>query len=126
MRCGQMLRLAVAVLGLAPLLVLGGCGSSSSDLQSVAHVVPAPAATVRTARCLEWQQMSREERASLVAGMRKFFGGMVDQPGMRGQVLAGAKAYRVIDGYCAPAYARYFRLYRIYGDAAAFEPAPGR
>jgi hypothetical protein len=106
------------------LVVLTGCGSSGRPV--TAHVAPASAATIRTARCIQWHHMTADQRTALIAGMRKFFGGMVDQPGMRGQVVPALTAYKVIDGYCRLPFATYFRLYRIYGDEAAFSPAAGR
>jgi hypothetical protein len=80
----------------------------------------AQTATVRTARCLDWNLASTAEQRRLVHGMREFFGGQVDSPGARGQVLPDKNAAKLFDAYCAQPYASAFSLYRIYGNAAAF------
>jgi len=92
----------------------GGSGSSSSSTSAAA------AATVRTATCASWTAAGSTEQDQLVVGMREFFGGQVDSPGMRGQVLPDAKARRLFDSYCAKPFASAFNLYRLYGNAAAF------
>jgi hypothetical protein len=99
---------------------VAGCGGHDDK---VASVDSASMATVRTARCADWKAMSTKERDRLVVGMRVFFGGVVDQPGMRGQVMPAAKAHKVFDGFCKEPFADQFTLYRLYGDAAAFTPA---
>jgi hypothetical protein len=91
-----------------------GSGSSGSSPTA------AQAATVRTATCDSWNAASRAEQDRLVVGMRGFFGGQVDSPGLRGQVLPDAKARQLFDSYCAQPFAGAFSLYRLYGDAAAF------
>jgi hypothetical protein len=118
----------VRAAALAGALVVAGCltgcltGCASHD-DAVAGVEAASMATVRTARCVDWNEMSATEHERLLAGMRAFFGGVVDQPGMRGQVLPAAKARKVLDGFCSQPFAGQFTLYRLYGDAAAFTPA---
>ena len=112
----------LVVLGVAALLPLATASGRGDK-----GVVAANSATVRTARCHEWVRMDSTHRNAMVAGMRIFFMGHVDQPGtMIGQGLPNDLALRLFDGYCKPAYADNFRLYRIYGDAAAFHPAPNR
>jgi hypothetical protein len=92
----------------------GGSGGSAQTSSS------ADAATVRTATCTSWKAASPEERTRLVIGMREFFGGQVDSPGARGQVLPDARARQLFDSYCAQRFAAAFNLYRLYGNAAAF------
>ena len=108
--------IAVIGAGAAGLALLTACGGSSGDRSPSA----AQPATVRTATCTSWQAASRTEQDQLVVGMREFFGGQVDSPGLRGQVLPDAKARRLFDSYCAQPYAGAFSLYRLYGNAAAF------
>lgn len=86
----------------------------------------ASSATVRTATCHDWNLMDDTHRDAMVKGLKGFFGAHVDQPGMLGQYLPAADATKLLDGYCAPRYADNFRLYRLYGDAAAFHPALNR
>jgi hypothetical protein len=92
----------------------GGSGSSASS------VAAAAAETVRTATCSSWNVAPKSAQDALLVGMRDFFGGQVDTPGLRGQVLPDAKARRLFDSYCAQPYAAAFNLYRLYGNAAAF------
>lgn len=110
--------LAVIGAGATALALLTACtgGSGSSDSSPTA----AQAATVRTATCASWTAASRTEQDALVLGMREFFGGRVDSPEQRGQVLSDTKARRLFDSYCAQSFAGAFDLYRLYGNAAAF------
>jgi hypothetical protein len=110
-----------AALAVALLTVTGCTGGSGG------HPAPtsAAAATVRTARCLDWNLATVAQQRRLVRGMRTFFGGQVDSRGVRGQVLPDTNAARLFDAYCAQPYASAFSLYRIYGNAAAFT-APKR
>jgi hypothetical protein len=114
-------RRALAAVALVALGVgVAGCGAHDDE---VATQQGASMATVRTARCADWNGMDSPDRTRLIRGMRTFFGGVVDQPGMRGQVMPADKARRVFDGFCGQSFAADFVLYRLYGDAAAFTPA---
>jgi hypothetical protein len=113
-----------ASLGLALLaaLALTSCGGSH-----LGHPTPAAAtrpaesqATVRTANCRLWNVLGSEDRKRLVVGLRTFFGGGVDVPGERGQVLPDGRAYTLLTSYCRQSFASAFMLYRLYGNAAAF------
>jgi hypothetical protein len=106
---------AVAVTTLVMLTACSGGGSAAGDASGAAQ-----AATVRTATCASWRAAPASEQHQLVAGMREFFGGRVDAPGLRGQVLPDAKALRLFNSYCAQPFAGAFSLYRLYGNAAAF------
>lgn len=66
--------------------------------------------------------MTDPQKARLLAGMRLFFSGVVDSPGMRGKALPDAEGLRVLNGSCQEAFADQFTLYRLYGSAAAFTP----
>ena len=112
MRRAGLLVVATGLLGLA------ACDSSHHGKASSPS--GADAATVRTATCSDWKQTSKAERLRLVIGMRDFFGGQVDTPGVHGQVLPDDRAQRLFDAYCGQSFAGEFQLYRIYGNAAAF------
>jgi hypothetical protein len=104
---------------LTPLVV--GCGGSKpggSTTQTAASE-----ATVRTARCNLWNVLDSGDRQRLIAGLRAFFGGRVDAPGRRGQVLPDRYAYTFLTSYCRQPFARAFLLYRLYGNASAFTPS---
>lgn len=101
---------------LASLATLTACGSSNR-----AATAQGPTqATVRTANCNLWLALDRTERLRLVAGLRAFFGGRVDAPGARGQVLPDKYAYTLLSSYCRQPFASAFMLYRLYGNAAGF------
>jgi hypothetical protein len=110
------------VAALLPVLFAGCSSDAGHHPHQVAQLYDA---TVRTAKCADWVAAGTAERHKLVLGMRAFFGGRVDQPGQRGQVLANRRAGTLFDNYCAPPYAGNFSLYRIYGNSAGFAP-PGR
>jgi hypothetical protein len=111
--------LAVIGAGAAALALLTACGGGS-DSSGGQPSSAAQAATVRTATCDSWNAAPRAEQDQLVVGMREFFGGQVDSPGLRGQVLPDDKARRLFNTYCAQPFAGAFNLYRLYGNAAAF------
>jgi hypothetical protein len=110
--------IAAAACGGAAAVLLSGCGGSDSTPRTSSSA--AAAATVRTASCKDWNAAPAAEQQQLVRGLREFFGGQVDTPGLRGQVLPDAKATRLFNSYCAQSYAAAFSLYRLYGNAAAF------
>jgi hypothetical protein len=99
-------------------MLLGGCGGSDPSPSSESSA--AVAATVRTANCTDWKAASSAQQRQLVAGMREFFSGQVDTPGLRGTALPDARAINIFDSSCAQPYAGAFSLYRLYGNAAAF------
>ena len=120
MRGPELIRpVAVIGAGATALALLTACsgGGSASGGQSASA---AELATVRTATCNSWNAAPRAEQDQLVVGMREFFGGQVDAPGLRGQVLSDAKAHRLFNSYCAQSFSGAFSLYRLYGNAAAF------
>lgn len=119
--------MAAVVGGLLTVTACGACTGGPGDGGDQAPTAAAAqtAATVRTARCLDWNLATAAQQRRLVRGMHEFFGGQVDSPGARGQVLPDRNAARLFDAYCAQPYASAFSLYRIYGNAAAFT-APKR
>jgi hypothetical protein len=112
-----LIRLVAAVGAAAAVATLTACGGSGAADPSTSA---AAAATVRTATCDAWNAASAQEQGQLVRGMREFFGGQVDTPGVRGKALPDSKATRLFDSYCAQHFAGSFSLYRLYGNAAAF------
>jgi hypothetical protein len=111
--------LGLAGTGAVALTLVAACGGGSNN----ASTTGADPATVRTATCTSWKTASSTEKDALVIGMRDFFGGQVDSPGLRGQVLPDGKARQLFDSYCARRFAGAFSLYRLYGNAAAFNPS---
>jgi hypothetical protein len=111
-----------ALLALLGALALpAGCGGTHSSAHSLsASSAAASEATVRTANCNLWLVLGQTDRMRLVEGLRAFFGGRVDAPGARGQVLSDRYAYTLLSSYCRQPFAGAFMLYRLYGNAAAF------
>lgn len=99
-------------------MLLAACGGSDPSPSNESSA--AAAATVRTANCTDWKAASSEEQRQLVSGMREFFSGQVDTPGLHGTALPDARAIRLFNSQCAQSYAGAFSLYRLYGNAAAF------
>jgi hypothetical protein len=110
-------RSTLCVVAAVTLPFMAACSGGTHE---TAEPAAAQLATVRTATCHDWRTAPAEQRARLVEGMREFFGGQVDSPGMRGQVLPDARAARLFNSYCSQPFAGAFSLYRIYGNAAAF------
>ncbi|MCW3063313.1 MAG: Right handed beta helix region [Solirubrobacterales bacterium] len=84
------------------------------------------AATIRTASCDDWRRENPAERRTLLAQMRAFFGAQVDSagaPGATGPVLSERQGTTLISSYCRQSFAGPFKLYKIYGRAAAFTAA---
>jgi hypothetical protein len=94
-----------------------GCGGAAP------HVQAAGASSIQTADCHIWRVLDSSGRRALLAELRTFFGGPVDSagaPGQRGSVLTDPRATMLLDGYCRAPFADAFKLYKIYGRAAAF------
>jgi hypothetical protein len=115
---GRVWRAVALLAALAALSALSACGGGHSKAPPGLAV----ADTVRTADCHLWTTLNAGNRLRLVEGMRMFFGGQTDVPGQVGGVLSDERAAALFDGYCAPPYAGAFKLYKIYGPAAAFTP----
>jgi hypothetical protein len=110
-------------------LAAGGCGGGDDQpgvTRPAASQSRASQATLAAADCNLWLSIHGAQRSQLVASMRDFFGGPVDgggAPGERGSTLTDAAATRLFDSYCAQPFASAFKLYKLYGRAAAMSPA---
>jgi hypothetical protein len=86
-------------------------------------VTPASVALLQSADCNLWRVISASERHSLLTGFENFFGarvGAANTAGQRGSVLSEKRANTVLTSYCRLPFAGAFKLYKIYGRAAAF------
>jgi hypothetical protein len=110
--------LAAALAG-ACLALLGGCGGSGKGTTSARSPAGIP---VSLANCADWKSGTVAERHEKVIQLREFSGGRVgSSKGIQhGPVLDDGTAYKLLQNGCAPAYARAFKLYKIYTRAAAF------
>ena len=104
--------------------LVGGCGGSSTSRKAQVGYSTGPGvgASIRTAECSDWQRGSVAARRRTVVELRKFAGGPVGSSAgiQRGPVLDDARAYNLLQSYCANYYARGFKLYKLYARAAAF------
>jgi hypothetical protein len=112
-------RLAAAVVGSAA-LAIAGCGGDSSGSEPGSGV-PGLVAPIEIADCTDWKEGSTEERLGTIRQIREFTGGPVaGDSGATGAILDDEDAYDLFESYCANEFARGFKLYKLYGRAAAF------
>jgi hypothetical protein len=104
---------------MAAAALMGGCGGANHKAPPAPRV---PDATVQQADCNQWRELRARSRLALLANLRAVFGGPVDPAHGHGQVLGDQAAGRLLDRACRPPYAGRFKLYKIYGRAAAFTP----
>ena len=122
-------RLLAGVATAALLLGAAGCGGGGKKAGAPgkgAGTTPQLApdeGTIRAADCRYWNVTSAAEHRNLLASFRAFFGAEADN-GQRGPVMSDDEATRVLDNGCRPPYAAAFKLYKLYGRAAAFS-TPG-
>jgi hypothetical protein len=110
-----------AAAGILLASVLGGCAGETSGNQGGSGAGPDLAAPVNTADCTDWNEASTEQRLATVRAIRQYTGGPVAGTGGTGVVLDDEKAYDLFENYCENEYARGFKLYKLYGRAAAFQ-----
>jgi hypothetical protein len=106
-----------------PLLAgCGGSGDSTASKKLPEYLTVAPVGSVRSANCSDWKKGSVGQRRSTVFQLRKFAGGPVGSSAgiQKGPVLDDARAFKILESYCAKYFARGFKLYKLYERAAAF------
>jgi hypothetical protein len=118
--------LAAAV---AAALALASCGGSSAqNQQAAADVGPGIASNIRLADCSDWKQEPVEQRLATIHSLANINGQPIatgtNGPPRPGPVLSDKQAYDVLQGYCKLPFAGAFKLYKIYGRAAAFAGTP--
>lgn len=99
---------------------LAGCGGDTSGNEAGSGP-PGVVAPLNVADCADWNEASVEERLSTVGEIRRYTGGRVAGAGGEGVVLSDERAYDLFENYCANEFARGFKLYKLYGRAAAFD-----
>jgi hypothetical protein len=126
---GRTIWLAVA---LAALALAGAAALLARDPAPA----PAPAPAVKSdlaviggkplqqASCEEWLHGTADERAAVIATLRRTAGG--GTPYGPGATLTTADAYALFERACARPYARGFLLYELYNRSAAFQSTPQR
>jgi hypothetical protein len=108
--------MAIVAISLVP---LAGCGSDSSTPPRLG-AGPNVGAPINLADCSDWNQGSVEERLGTIEAIKSFTGGEVAGTEGKGRVLDDERAYDLFENYCENEFARGFKLYKLYGRAAAF------
>ena len=127
-------RQALGALALAACLAAAGCGGGekkaapkASGANPAAKTTAAPASGNPTlgdlalADCGMWRRGDYTARMGTVYQLRSYQG-YTGGNGVQGAVLPDKVAYATLDAMCKPDYATYFKLYKLYGRAAAFQP----
>ena len=112
-------RAPLAVLAACAVLAAAGCGGDTSGNQSSDAGVDV-GQPINLADCTDWNDASVEERLGTISQLRQFNGGRVPGTESPGPTLDDQKAYDLFENYCANDFARAFKLYKLYGRAAAF------
>jgi hypothetical protein len=102
--------------------LVAGCGGSSHSSSTRGGASQAPLTSLRLSNCTDWNHASQAQRKLIVTDLRRFAGGPVGSSAgiQQGPVLEDARAYRLLQSYCAQPFARGFKLYKLYTRAAAF------
>jgi hypothetical protein len=111
--------LCVAAVGVSAALT--GClGSGSSGGPAPQSGGPTLATPIRLTDCSDWRKASPSQRSAIIEGVRSFTGGPTGSPAGQGPVLDDDKAYNLFEVDCREPFAKRFKLYKLYGRAAAF------
>jgi hypothetical protein len=107
-------RLAGGVAGIAVALAIAGCGGDSAPAdQGVGGNTP-----LRLADCDDWNSSGPDERLVTIGQLGDLNTGQSEE--VRGVTLDQDRAYDIIEAQCEPEFAGAFKLYKLYGRAAAF------
>ena len=113
-------RAAAATLLAGFALAITACGGDTSGNQSSDAGVNV-GAPINLADCTNWNDASVEERLGTIAQIEAFTGGPIAGTDATGTVLDEQDAYDLFENACSQTYARAFKLYKLYGRAAAFQ-----
>jgi hypothetical protein len=103
-----------AVIAVALGVALAGCGGDTAPAdQGIGGNTP-----LRLANCDDWNSSGVEERLVTVEQLRALNAGPSET--VRGAVLDDDQAYDILEGQCAAEFAGAFKVYKLYGRAAAF------
>ena len=112
LHAAQAKRLAAAA-AFAVTLAFAGCGGDPPVEEGVGGNTP-----LRLADCDDWNGSGVDERLVTVKQLRELNEGSSEL--YRGRVLDDEQAYDLLEEQCKPEFAGAFKLYKIYGRAAAF------
>jgi hypothetical protein len=110
----RLTRSGLAAAAIAVALAIAGCGGDSAPAdQGVGGNKP-----LQLADCDDWNSSSPDERLVTIGQLTDYNAGQSEE--FRGRVLDEDQAYDVLDGQCEAEFAGAFKLYKLYGRAAAF------
>jgi hypothetical protein len=114
---------AVALLAIGVAIALAASPASAPATHSVkSDLALIGGKPLQQASCAEWLTGSADERAAVIAALKRDVGGST--PYGRGATLSDPDAFALFDRACARPYASGFLLYVIYSRAAAFQYTP--
>jgi hypothetical protein len=117
---------AGAALALTAALAISGCLGADDEPGAPAAVQGAGVGQPLTlANCTDWNKADPRERAHTIDDLRAFASGPTGTPGINGNALDDDRAYKVLQNFCEPDFARGFKLYKLYTRAAAFTKPGG-
>ena len=115
--------LALLLAGVAGALISSG-GSSSHGATAISDLALIGGKPLQQASCAQWLQGTPDERAAVLAALKRNVGGPT--PYGPGATLNTPDAYALLDRVCARPYARGFLLYELYTRASAFQATQQR
>jgi hypothetical protein len=117
------LALAVIVLVAGIALAVASSGDSGPTVASAKSSLELIGGKpLQQASCADWVAGSPDERAAVIAALKRDVGG--GTPYGPGTTLSSAAAYSLFQRSCAAAYAQGFLLYELYTRASAFQYTP--
>ncbi|MGH2923696.1 MAG: hypothetical protein ACRDKH_06690 [Solirubrobacterales bacterium] len=122
---GRAPRRAAVGAALVATLAFAGCGGEDDATSGGSGEGIQLSAPINLADCTDWNEGSVEERLGTIASIRDYTGGDVAGAGAAGRVLPDDRAYDLFENYCENEFARGFKLYKLYGRAAAFSGRTG-
>jgi hypothetical protein len=103
---------------------IAGCGGSGSAKPAATKPAASPFdfRSLQSFTCEDWQRASPQTRAAVIESLHSVIGGQVTGKNSngRGSVLSDKDAYALFRSWCGRSYARFFVLYKLYGQAAGF------
>ncbi|MEA2347220.1 MAG: hypothetical protein QOG62_1007 [Thermoleophilaceae bacterium] len=123
-------RLVAAGLACAT-FVLGSCASGPQSRTS-AYLPARLGGSISLTDCRDWNDTDARDRYQVIGALESFYGGPISSGQgsaartAPGPVIAPDDAYALFERACKPSYAAAFKLYKLYGRAAAFTGSPAQ
>jgi hypothetical protein len=112
----------ILLLGIAVALLGADSGAPAATPSARSDLALIGGKPLQQASCAEWRTATPDERAAVIATLKRNVG--AGTPYGPGTTLSAADAYALFERACARPYADGFLLYQIYTRAAAFQSTP--